>query len=162
MEFLPGAHEAVRLLNQAGYFVVVVTNQRCVAKGLITTIELESMHAHMRDEFEAAGAKIEAIYYCPHDFEPPCDCRKPQPGMLLEAARKYNLNLAESWMVGDSEHDVDAGKSAGCRTVRLVDDRKSASSGAKVVASSLLDAVHKILEVPTGLPAIRAGSRPLF
>jgi histidinol-phosphate phosphatase family protein len=159
MEFLPGAHEAVRLLNQAGYFVVVVSNQRCVAKGLITIAELESMHARMRDEFASAGAKFDAIYYCPHDFQPPCTCRKPQPGMLLEAARTHNVDLAKSWMVGDSEHDVDAGKSAGCRTVRLLEDGKSTISDANVVAASLLDAVHKILEVSTDLSATSVGSR---
>jgi D-glycero-D-manno-heptose 1,7-bisphosphate phosphatase len=157
MEFLPGAPEGVRLLNHAGYFVVVVSNQRCVAKGLITTTELEFMHTRIRDEFAAAHARIDAIYYCPHDFVPPCDCRKPQPGMLLKAARTYNLSLAESWMVGDSEHDVHAGKSAGCRTVRLVEEGKSSTSGAELMASSLLDAVHKILEVPTGLPATSVG-----
>jgi D-glycero-D-manno-heptose 1,7-bisphosphate phosphatase len=158
MEFLPGAREAVLLLNQAGYVVVVVSNQRCVAKGLITTGELEAMHARMRDEFAASGAKINAIYYCPHDFQPPCNCRKPQPGMLFEAARTHQLDLSESWMVGDSEHDVDAGKNAGCRTVRLLEDGTS-SSGAEVVASSLLDAVHKILAVPTGFIATSIGSR---
>jgi D-glycero-D-manno-heptose 1,7-bisphosphate phosphatase len=156
MEFLPGAREAIRSLNQAGYFVVVVTNQRCVAKGLITTSELESMHARMRQEFEAAGSKIDAIYYCPHDFQPRCSCRKPQPGMLLEAARTYELDLAESWMIGDSEQDVEAGKSAGCRTARLIDGGKSPIGGANVVASSLSDAVFKLLRVQTGLPATTA------
>jgi D-glycero-D-manno-heptose 1,7-bisphosphate phosphatase len=155
MEFLPGAGEAVQLLNQAGYFVVIVSNQRCVAKGLITTSELESMHARMRQEFKAAGATIDAIYYCPHDFQPPCSCRKPQPGMLLEAARTHHLDLAESWMIGDSEHDVEAGKSAGCRTVQLIDGSKSPIDG-DVVASSLLNAVLKLLEVQTSLFATTA------
>jgi D-glycero-D-manno-heptose 1,7-bisphosphate phosphatase len=155
MEFLPGAREAIRSLNQGGYFVVVVSNQRCVAKGLITTFELESMHARMRHEFEAAGARIDAIYYCPHDFQPPCNCRKPQPGMLLEAARRQELDLAESWMIGDSERDVEAGRNAGCRTALLIEDGESSTGGADLVASSLLDAVHKILEVaPAQLPGI--------
>ena len=149
MELLPGAREAVRLLNEAGYFVVVVSNQRCVAKGLITTSELDSMHARMRHEFEAVGARIDAIYYCPHDFQPPCSCRKPQPGMLLEAARAHQIELAWSWMIGDSDLDVVAGKSAGCRTARLMEDGKSPVHGADVVASSLLDAVQKLLEIKT-------------
>jgi D-glycero-D-manno-heptose 1,7-bisphosphate phosphatase len=156
MKFLPGVHEAIRLLNNAGYFLVVVSNQRCVAKGLLTTSELDSMHARMRDDFEAAGARIDAIYYCPHDFQPPCSCRKPQPGMLLEAARRHHLDLAASWMIGDSEHDVEAGRSVGCRTARLIADGKSPVGGANVVASSLLDAVHKLLEIQTGLPATTA------
>jgi D-glycero-D-manno-heptose 1,7-bisphosphate phosphatase len=156
MEFLPGAREAIRSLNQAGYFVVVVSNQRCVAKGLITTSDLESLHARMRQEFKAAGAKIDSIYYCPHDFQPPCSCRKPQPGMLLEAARTHELDLAESWMIGDSEHDVEAGKSAGCRTVRLIDDGKSPIGEANFVASSLIEAVRKLLEAQADLPATAA------
>jgi len=109
------------------------------------------MHARMRYEFEAGGARIDAIYYCPHDFQPPCSCRKPQPGMLLEAARKYELDLAESWMIGDSDHDVEAGRSAGCRTVRLIGSGKSPIAEANVVASSLLDAVHKLLELQSDL-----------
>jgi len=152
MEFLPGAREAIRSLNQAGYFVVVVSNQRCVAKGLITTSELDSLHARMRHEFEGAGARIDAIYYCPHEVQPPCDCRKPKPGMLLEAARTHLIDLGGSWMIGDSDDDVEAGRSAGCSTAQVTEDAKS-TGGADLVASSLLDAVHKILEVQTGLPA---------
>jgi D-glycero-D-manno-heptose 1,7-bisphosphate phosphatase len=152
MEFLPGTREAVCSLNRAGYFVVVVSNQRCVAKGLITNSELDSIHARMRHEFEAVGARIDAIYYCPHDFQPPCGCRKPQAGMLREAARSHQIDLAGSWMIGDSDHDVVAGKSAGCRTVRLVEDGKCPVGGADLVASSLRDAVNKLLELQAGLP----------
>jgi D-glycero-D-manno-heptose 1,7-bisphosphate phosphatase len=147
MEFLPGVHEAVRLLNHAGFFVVVVSNQRCVAKGLITIADLESMHARMRHEFAAAGADLDAICYCPHDYEPACVCRKPQPGMLLDAAREHEIDLTRSWMIGDSGHDVEAGRSAGCRTVRLTEDDESIVNDSDVVASSLLDAVRRILQI---------------
>jgi D-glycero-D-manno-heptose 1,7-bisphosphate phosphatase len=147
MEFLPSVHEAVRLLNQAGFFVVVVSNQRCVAKGLITTVQLDSLHARMGREFEAAGARLDAIYYCPHEYVPACSCRKPQPGMLLDAAREHEIDLTRSWMIGDSGHDVEAGRSAGCRTVRLTEDKESVASDSDVVASSLLDAARKILQI---------------
>jgi D-glycero-D-manno-heptose 1,7-bisphosphate phosphatase len=144
MEFLPGVCEAVCLLNQSGFVVVVVTNQRCVAKGLITTGKVESMHAQMRHEFETAGAAIDAIYYCPHDIEPPCFCRKPNPGMLLRAAQIHDVDLATSWMIGDSKLDVQAGRTAGCNTALLTED-ESVEGRADVLASSLLDAIHKIL-----------------
>ena len=155
MEFLPGAQEAVRLLNLAGFFVVVVSNQRCIAKGLITSVELDLLHARLRSEFALAGARFDAIFYCPHENEPPCGCRKPQPGLLLEASRRHDIDMATSWMIGDSWRDVEAGGRAGCRTVRVTDGDKSAVDDADLVASSLLDAVHKILEV-------EAGPRPLI
>ena len=148
MEFLPGTREAVRLLRRAGFLVVVVSNQRCVAKGLITASALESMHERMRREFAAAGAIIDAIYYCPHENAPPCGCRKPQPGMLLAA----------SWMIGDSGRDVGAGRAAGCHTALVTgnDDRshRAAEAGADLVASSLLDATHQILQVEAALPSV--------
>ncbi|MGC2152237.1 MAG: HAD family hydrolase [Terriglobales bacterium] len=147
MEFLPGSCEAIRLLNDAEFLVVVVSNQRCVAKGLMTTEELESMHARMCREFHAAGANIDAVFYCPHDYQPPCDCRKPKPGMLLDAARAHDIQLSASWMIGDSGHDVQAGRNAGCKTAQVVADEQSASDGADLVANSLLDATHKILQV---------------
>jgi D-glycero-D-manno-heptose 1,7-bisphosphate phosphatase len=147
MQFLPGSFEAVRLFNEAGFLVVVITNQRCVAKGLITPQELESLHARMRREFQAAGATIDAVYFCPHDYQPPCDCRKPQPGMLLDAAREHDIELGASWMIGDSDHDVQAGRTAGCNTALIVAHGQSNSARADIVATSLLDAAHKILQI---------------
>jgi D-glycero-D-manno-heptose 1,7-bisphosphate phosphatase len=147
MEFLPGSREGIRLLNDAGFLVIVVSNQRCVAKGLITTEDLESMHVRMCREFHAVGANIDAVYYCPHDYQPPCDCRKPKPGMLLDAARAHDVQLAASWMIGDSGHDVQAGRNAGCKTAQVVADEQSASGDADLVATSLLDAIRKILQV---------------
>ena len=155
MVFLPEAQEAVRLLNHAGFFVVVVSNQRCIAKGLITTAELDSLHSRLRSEFALADARLDAIFYCPHENEPPCGCRKPQPGLLLDAGRRHDIDLETSWMIGDSWRDVEAGRRAGCRTVRVIDQDESAIGNADLIASSLLDAVHKILEV-------EAGPRPLI
>ena len=146
MEFLPGTREAIRLLNDAGFYVVVVSNQRCVAKGLISVAGLEAMHERMRREFLVAGAKIDAIYYCPHENEPPCRCRKPQPGMLLDAAQAHDIDLAASWMIGDTEHDVKAGRRAGCSTAWLIERGKSAGVSADLISASLLDAVQKILQ----------------
>lgn len=151
---LPGAIEGVAQLNRAGFCVIIVTNQRCVAKGLLTEAELEILHQRMIDQLAWGGATIDAIYYCPHELEPPCRCRKPAPGMLLEAARSRNLDLAASWMIGDSDSDIQAGKNAGCRTVWLSGRNGAAMQPQNkpiravqpdVVASSLLEAIPQIL-----------------
>jgi len=159
---LPGVAEGIALLNRAGYAVIVVTNQRCIAKGLVTVADLEKMHERMSDSLSRAGAKLDGIYYCPHDYESSCNCRKPAPGMLLDAARSRRINLQLSWMVGDSETDVEAGRNAGCKTARLLVTNGSGDatghtpdrlSAPDIFATSLLDAVRKIL-VREGLKTV--------
>jgi D-glycero-D-manno-heptose 1,7-bisphosphate phosphatase len=145
MEILPGVPEAIAHINRAGFQVIIVTNQRSIAKGLITAADLESIHLHLSEYLLSKGATIDAIYYCPHELEPPCGCRKPEPGMLFNAAGEHNIDLAASWMIGDSEKDVDAGRRAGCKTARIAPESKSMTSKADIVASTLLAAVHKIL-----------------
>jgi D-glycero-D-manno-heptose 1,7-bisphosphate phosphatase len=143
LELLPGVAEAIALLNRSRFQVIVVSNQRCVAKGLISAHDLESMHQRMQEALAAAGARIDAVYYCPHEKQPACDCRKPRPGMLLEAARAHGLELAESWMIGDSDIDIQAGRNAGCKTAKLA--QKEDAAHTDLVASTLLDAVQHIL-----------------
>lgn len=149
---LPGVPEGIAELNRMGLLVVVVTNQRCVAKGLMTEAELRKLHRRMLEHLVEKGAKVDAIYYCPHDLEPACNCRKPAPGMLFQAADMHGVNLAASWMIGDSESDIQAGKNAGCKTVRLVANpgRNSSSTPvcedeADLVAASLPEAIQQIL-----------------
>ena len=146
MQILPGVAEAIALLNRAGYLVIVVSNQRSVAKGLVTAADLDVLHRRMCDELARAGARIDAVYYCPHELQPPCGCRKPQPGMLLQASRTHNLKLSASWMIGDSDTDIDAGKNAGCRTVRVLRTDETVNGKANLIAQSLLDATQQILE----------------
>lgn len=145
MQFLPGVAEAISLLGGARFRVIVVTNQRCVAKGLLTVPELDMIHQRMCGELAAAGAVIDGIYYCPHEEEPPCRCRKPAPGLLFTAARAHQIDLAASWMIGDSDRDMEAGRKAGCRTARILKSHQVASGVADVSAHSLLDAVEKVL-----------------
>ena len=122
-EFIPGAPEAIRLLNQAGIMVVVVTNQSGVARGYYTENDVESLHRHIATELERFGAHVDAWLYCPHhpdgrgSYALPCNCRKPLPGMLQEAARRYNISLENSTIIGDKRADIEAGKAAGCRTI---------------------------------------------
>lgn len=146
MHFLPGVSNAIALLNKAGYLVVVVTNQRCVAKGLLGRDELTSMHVRMRELLSSEGARIDAIYDCLHDLCDVCSCRKPQPGMLLRAAQDFGVDLNASWMIGDSEIDVEAGKRAGCKTVRIKNGVKIPNLEADFTAESLAQAVDKILQ----------------
>lgn len=122
-EFLPGAIEALGLLAKAGYAIFVVTNQRGIARGLMTEADLADIHFKMAQELERRGVRLAGIYYCPHDYEDNCDCRKPKPGLLLRAAREHNLNLADAILIGDSEKDIQAGSAAGCKTI-LVDREK--------------------------------------
>lgn len=150
--FLPRIAESIALLNALDFSVVVVTNQRCVAKGLMALAELEEMHRRMSESLRHEGAVIDAVYYCPHDYEAACDCRKPAPGMLLQAARERGIQLRESWMIGDSDIDVQAGQNAGCRTAKISADgstigRNAAQGGADIVVPSVLDAVREILRL---------------
>jgi histidinol-phosphate phosphatase family protein len=146
MHILPGVVEAIALLNRASYRVLVVSNQRCVAKRLLTASELESMHQRMCTELDAMGAKIDEVFYCPHEEQPPCACRKPEPGMLFAAASKHQVDFASSWMIGDSDKDVEAGRRAGCRTARIrTTSDVCTDCNADVFAQSLLESVHRIL-----------------
>lgn len=122
-EFINGAVEAVRRLNGAGYFVAVVTNQSGVARGYYTEEDVELLHRHIAALLEKNGAHVDAWLFCPHhpegrgSYALPCDCRKPSPGMLSEASRRYDIDLRESIMIGDKLADIGAGIAAGCRTV---------------------------------------------
>ena len=158
---LPGVAESVALLNRAGFRVIVITNQRCVAKQQITESALQEMHRRMLEILTGQGAAIDAVYYCPHDLEPACECRKPEPGMILEASRAWNIELRSSWMIGDSPSDIEAGRRAGCKTIFL--NAKNAlaltASRADFGAATLLEAVRRILalEKPAaGAPALTA------
>lgn len=127
---LPFAGEAIKKLNDSGYLVIVVTNQPVIARGEITEEELNKIHNRLETLLGEKGAYIDDIYFCPHhpdkgfpgeivNLKIPCKCRKPEPGMLFMAAEKYNIDLKNSWMAGDSESDIKAGKSAGCRTAGI-------------------------------------------
>jgi D-glycero-D-manno-heptose 1,7-bisphosphate phosphatase len=114
--WLPGALESLRLLKNAGYRVILISNQAGIARGKITWDQLHAVEDKLRREAEAAGGKIDAIYVCPHHWEEDCSCRKPKPGMLFQAQREHHLDLSRVWFLGDDERDVEAGSAAGCRT----------------------------------------------
>ena len=114
-QWLPGSREAIRALVDSGYRVIVVTNQAGVARGALTEEALASIHDMMQHEVEAAGGRIDAIYCCPHGWDEDCTCRKPKPGMLLQAQREFNLDLSRVTFIGDDERDGEAAVRANCR-----------------------------------------------
>ena len=146
-EFLPRVAEAIALLGGAGFSVIVVSNQRGVAKGLLTIAELELIHERMLKQLAAASAHLTAVYYCPHDSAPSCACRKPAPGMLFQAAREHRIELASSWMVGDSDIDMEAGKAAGCRTVRVLTNGTLPEIAGDLTAHSLFEAAEQLIQL---------------
>jgi D,D-heptose 1,7-bisphosphate phosphatase len=127
IKLLPGAELAIKSLRQAGYAIVIITNQSGVARGMLTEEKLATIHKTLKAKLADKQAPVDAIYYCPYhpegtvaEFARESDQRKPAPGMLLTAAAEMGLDLAGSWMVGDSPRDVSAGQRAGCRTVRIL------------------------------------------
>jgi D-glycero-D-manno-heptose 1,7-bisphosphate phosphatase len=116
-EFLPDIFELLPKAHAAGYLAVVITNQRGIGRGLMSGADLDRIHELMqRSLAERTGERFDAVYHCPHDTAEGCDCRKPLPGMLHRAAAEHGIDLASSWMIGDSESDIEAGIAAGCRT----------------------------------------------
>lgn len=145
MHLLPETARAIGLLNRAGFRVIVVTNQRCIAKGLLSETALEAIHRKMCKDLISNGATIDQIYYCPHEKHPGCSCRKPAPGLLLAAARAHDIDLTASWMIGDSDIDVEAGINAGCRTGRILNKDGTAVVDSDITGVSLLEIVEKVL-----------------
>ena len=123
-EFLPGAIEAMKLLAENNYKIFIISNQAGIARGVMTEQDLKEIHGNMEKELEKHNIKIEKIYYCPHGWDDGCECRKPKPGMLFQAAREYDLDLSKFTFIGDDERDLQAGNVAGCRTI-LVDSEWS-------------------------------------
>ncbi len=126
VKLLPGVELAIKSLQQARYKIVVVTNQSGIARGMLTEDALEEIHAEMRRQLSEKGVHLDAIYYCPYhpegtveQYAKESDLRKPKPGMLLRAAAEMEIDLGDSWMIGDSARDVEAGQRAGCRTIRV-------------------------------------------
>ena len=130
-ELLPGVAEAIKLINKSGYLAIVVTNQPVIARGDCTWEELQQIHDKMETELGKEGAFIDAVYICPHhkdkgfegerpEYKFDCDCRKPKPGLLLQAAKDFNIDLSQSYMIGDCDRDTEVGNNAGCKSSSLV------------------------------------------
>lgn len=144
---LPNVPEAIALLNQKGYAVVVVTNQACVGRGELSREELDAIHRLMIDEVGRAGGRIERIYVCPHIDEDHCDCRKPKTGLIDQARQDYGFQSAETWIVGDDLRDIQAAQAAGCRPA-LVRTGKGAQIVAPAEVPIFRDLMHFAVAIP--------------
>ena len=131
--WLAGAREGIRRLNDEGWLVFVVTNQRGVALGLYSAEDVLAIHARAQRELNEIGAHIDGFYFCPHGDEDRCACRKPEPGLILRAAQEWNVDLAASFLIGDDERDVEAARRAGVRARKIASD----ASLAQVLAETL-------------------------
>lgn len=150
-ELIDGVGEAIKKINGSGYLAIVVTNQPVIARGEVTFQGLREIHDKMETLLGEEGAYLDGIYFCPHhphkgfegeipELKFDCDCRKPKTGMLKKATEDFNINLSESWIVGDGENDVLCGKNAGCKTAFI-----GQNSDADIIGKDLLDCINKIL-----------------
>lgn len=122
--WLDGAKQAIGILKEQGYRIILVSNQPGIARGRLTVEMLNRIHAKMQKELkQETGYEIDAIYFCPHNWDEGCECRKPKPGMLYQAQKDFALNLTKCVLIGDDERDIEAGMAAGCRTYQITEDR---------------------------------------
>lgn len=147
-EFLPGALLALQQLNQAGYVVVVISNQSGVAKGLYALGDLDVITKNMLKEIEKAGGRIYSVHYCPHQDEDDCGCRKPKTGLFFQATKGLDVDFKQTFFVGDTRRDILAGKAIGCRTIFVLSGiHKLDELGVQpdFVAQDLLQAVDNVI-----------------
>lgn len=158
LKLIPRSAEAIRLLNENGFKVIVVSNQSGIARGYYQEKDIKIFNRGMEEELKKKGAYINAIYYCPHHpdakieaYRIDCDCRKPKPGMIKQAEKDLNLDLKKSFMIGDKRSDMEAGRRAGCKTILVLtghgkEELKKNRIEKKYVFDDLFAAVKKILE----------------
>jgi D-glycero-D-manno-heptose 1,7-bisphosphate phosphatase len=175
--FLPGATESLAALSRLGLPIIVVTNQAAVGRGLVSASVVEDIHARMIAEVEAYGGRVDRVLYCPHTPQERCDCRKPEPGMLLRAADEMDIDLSHSYMVGDAAADLMAAERAGCRPFLVMTGRglqqlfpSLSSVNQFTLSRNLLAATSHIVraeldfteEREVWIPARAASSQPSF
>lgn len=170
LEFISGVPQAIRRLNQAGFLVIVVTNQSGVARGYFSVADVHHLHQEMQQRLVDEGAHIDAYYLCPHhpdkgldEYRLDCDCRKGKPGMLIQAATEWNIDLSDSYIVGDKDSDLLAGIAAGCCPCLVTTGygevhRSFADARNIMICKDLMDAVDMIL-ARTGICVTMSGSQ---
>lgn len=142
--------ESIRKLNDAGFGIIVLTNQSAISRGIMTEVQLAELHNYMLTEIEKHGGKILSLYYCPHKLADGCNCRKPEPGMLLQAAKDYGIDLSKTYFIGDSPRDMEAATRAGAKGILIENEYthrvKEIESYTYVFkVGSLMEAVEKVV-----------------
>ena len=151
-EFMPGAIDAIKLLNKHGYEIFVISNQAGVAKGLFSQKDLDDITKNMMKEIEVKGGKIRWISYCTHAIDAGCDCRKPNTGQIKKATKGLDIDFKKTYFVGDSRLDVGAGKNMGCKTILLLtgketaEDSKTWQHKPDFIMNNLQEAIEWVLE----------------
>lgn len=154
-KLLPGVSKAIQIINDSNYLSILVTNQPMIAKGFVTLKEVEQTNKTMETQLGNEHCFLDGIYFCPHhpekgfkgeipELKIDCDCRKPKPGMLIKASLDFNINLKNSWMIGDRETDIEAGNNAGCKTI-ILGNKRDTYSKANYIFNNLLDAINFII-----------------
>jgi D-glycero-D-manno-heptose 1,7-bisphosphate phosphatase len=164
VRLLRGAARAVAELNDAGLATVLVTNQSGVARGMFDEERLAAVHARLAELLREKGAHLDLVLYCPHHpehgaapYRRTCDCRKPAPGLLLEAERTLGIDLARSWVVGDAARDLEAGRKAGVPNLVLVLTGKGSATATKLSPEERRE-VHVVADLPAAAALITAGT----
>ncbi len=157
LSIIAGSAEAICLLNEHEFLVIVITNQSGVARGMYSEEDVQIFHNEMKKQLASKGAYIDAIFYCPHhsdsiipEYKVICDCRKPKPGMIFSAVKDMDISLRNSYLVGDKWSDIEAGKTAGCRTILVMtghgyEEYTLKIGDADFIAGNLLIAVNNII-----------------
>ena len=119
LEIYPNVAENIKLLKDAGFLVIVITNQSAVNRGIISHEMINQIHNSIQDHLKKYGTFLDGFYYCPHTPNENCNCRKPKPGLLQQAILELNIDLNSSWMIGDSDSDIEAANSIGCKAIKI-------------------------------------------
>ena len=142
----PDAVNGLRLLSQAGYKLVMITNQSGIGRGYFTVEDLNAVHARLAELLQAEGVKLDGIYYCPHAPSEDCYCRKPRTGMLEQADRDFHFDHSSAAMIGDGKGDIGMAKAFGIKAIQVTYGKKTPLEGADFVCNTILDAANFILE----------------
>lgn len=143
-EFIDGVFDACKYFNSLGYEIIVVTNQSGIGRGYYTQNDFEKLTTYMLQKFEENGVKVLKVYFCPHSPEVDCSCRKPNTGMIEEACKDFEIDLNQSWLIGDKISDIETAINANIKNHILITKEKDKTSKASSIANSLLDTINII------------------